>query len=173
MSAVQEPSRSQLLAEVDRLRAEVERLHDLMGFNARTGDGHRRAWAPSLFGATAATSGVTEASSLRDKVDLVRSLFGARSDVYARRWENPSTGKSGWSPAVRGGWSNRGTGSRDYLPLDAGLIPVSKVPLTKVAIDNLGEETFTKTDGTQVTRIITAVNGTPCVTFTDRDGKDF
>ena len=60
--------------------------------------------------------------------------------------------------------------------LDAGLIPVSKVPLTKkgkFAVENLGEETITKTDGTQVTRIITAVNGTPCVTFTDRDGKDF
>ena len=60
--------------------------------------------------------------------------------------------------------------------LDAGLIPVCKVPLTKTgnfAIQNLGEETFTKIDGTQVTRIVTAVNGTPCVTFTDRDGKDF
>lgn len=42
-----------------------------------------------------------------------------------------------------------------------------------VAIENLGEETFTTSNGTQVTRIITAVNGTPCVTFTDRDGKDF
>ena len=117
MSAVQEPSRSQLLVEVERLRAEVERLHDLMGFNARTGDGHRRAWAPSLFGGVAETAGVTQASSPRDKINLVRSLFGARSDVYARRWENPNTGKSGWSPAIRGGWSNRGTGSRDYLPL--------------------------------------------------------
>ena len=117
MGVVQEPSRSQLLAEVERLRAEVERLHDLMGFNARTGDGHRRAWAPSLFGAAAAASGVTQASSPRDKIGLVRSLFGARSDVYAQRWENPNTGKSGWSPAVRGGWSNKGRGSRDYLPL--------------------------------------------------------
>lgn len=117
MSAVQEPSRSQLSAEVERLRAEVERLHDLLGFNARTGDEHRRAWAPSLFGAAATTSAVTQASSPRDKIDLIRSLFGARSDVYAQRWENPHTGKSGWSPAVRGGWSNKRTGSRDYLPL--------------------------------------------------------
>ena len=117
MSAAWEPSRSQLLAEVDRLRAEVERLHDLMGFDTRTGDGHRRAWAPTLFGGAAATSEVTEASSPSDKVELIRSLFGARCDVYARRWENPNTGKSGWSPAVRGGWSNRRTASRDCLPL--------------------------------------------------------
>ena len=60
--------------------------------------------------------------------------------------------------------------------LDAGLIPVSKVPFTKsgkVAIVNLGEETFATRDGMLVPRIITAVNGTPCVTFTDRSGKDF
>ena len=60
--------------------------------------------------------------------------------------------------------------------LDAGLIPVSKVPLTKagkVAVENLGAETFTTRDGTVATRIVTAVNGTPCVTFVDRSGKDF
>ena len=60
--------------------------------------------------------------------------------------------------------------------LDAGLIPVSKVPLTKagkVAVENLGAETFTTRDGTMATRIVTAVNGTPCVTFVDRSGKDF
>ena len=117
MSAAREPSRTQLLAEVDRLRAEVDRLHDLMGFDTRTGDGHRQAWAPTLFGGVAATSEVAQASSLSDKIDLIRSLFGARCDVYAHRWENPNTGKSGWSPAIRGGWSNRRTGSRDYLPL--------------------------------------------------------
>ena len=106
-----------MLAEIDRLRAEVERLHDLMGFNARAGDEHRRAWAPTLFGGAATASEVTQASSPQDKIDLIRSLFGARSDVYAQRWENPNTGRSGWSPAVRGGWSNKRPGSRDYLPL--------------------------------------------------------
>ena len=117
MDAARELSRSQLLAEVDRLRAEVNRLHDLLGLNSRTGDGHRRAWSPSLFGEAAAACEVTQASSLEDKIGLIRSLCGARSDVYARRWENPSTGKSGWSPAVRGGWPSRRTGSKDYLPL--------------------------------------------------------
>ena len=60
--------------------------------------------------------------------------------------------------------------------LDAGLIPVSKVPLTKngtFAVENLGEETFTLNDGAKVTRIIWAVNGTACLTFVDRSGKDF
>ena len=60
--------------------------------------------------------------------------------------------------------------------LDAGLIPVSKVPLTKSgkwAVENLGEETFATRGGTFDTRTIWAVNGTPSVIFTDRSGKDF
>lgn len=60
--------------------------------------------------------------------------------------------------------------------LDAGLIPVSKVPLTRqgqFAVENLGEETFTTTGRTTVTRIVTAVNGTPCVTFVDRSGTEY
>lgn len=60
--------------------------------------------------------------------------------------------------------------------LDAGLIPVSKVPLTTngtFAVENLGEETFTLKDGSKSTRIVWAVNGTVCLTFVDGNGKDF
>ena len=38
------------------------------------------------------------------KVEFYAALFGARRDVYAVRWENARTGKSGWMPAVEGGW---------------------------------------------------------------------
>ena len=119
VSAVPEPSRSELLGELERLRAEVERLGDLLGFEARTGDGHRRAWAPTLFSGSGAAAAceVTQASSPANKLDLFRSLFGARCDVHARRWENPNTAKSGWSPAVRGGWPTKRASSGDYLPL--------------------------------------------------------
>ena len=86
VTAAKEPSRAQLLVEIDRLRAEVGRLHDLLGFGARTRDGHRRAWEPTLFGGASVTSEVSQASGPRDKIDLIRSLFGARSDVYAHRW---------------------------------------------------------------------------------------
>ena len=47
---------------------------------------------------------------------MLWSLFGARSDVYAQRWESSSTGKSGWSPATKGRWS-KGRPPKDYLPL--------------------------------------------------------
>ncbi|ONI81381.1 helicase [Actinosynnema sp. ALI-1.44] len=52
------------------------------------------------------------------KVDFFGALFAARTDIYAVRWENTRTGKTGWLPAVRGGW-RKGTRheQRDYLPL--------------------------------------------------------
>ena len=57
--------------------------------------------------------------------------------------------------------------------LEAGLIPVSKVPLTsnsEVACDNLGYHDFKTKDGQTVSLIVTAVNGMPCITVTDSDG---
>jgi hypothetical protein len=51
-------------------------------------------------------------------VALFGSLFAARTDTYAVRWENDRTGRAGWLPAVRGGW-RKGVphAERDYLPL--------------------------------------------------------
>ena len=57
--------------------------------------------------------------------------------------------------------------------LDAGLIPVSKVSLTsqgRPASQNLGPHDFKTEDGQTVSRTVTAVNGTPCVTVTDGHG---
>ena len=47
---------------------------------------------------------VTMASSPADKVALFRSLFRGRTDVFPKRWDNPKTGKSGYSPACRNEW---------------------------------------------------------------------
>jgi superfamily II DNA or RNA helicase len=48
---------------------------------------------------------VTVNSSTADKLALFRRLFGGRSDVYAQRWDNPKTGKSGYSPACHNEWA--------------------------------------------------------------------
>ena len=53
-----------------------------------------------------------------EKLALFRALFRGREDVYARRWDNARTGKSGWSPAVKGGWVNARKPDREYLPLN-------------------------------------------------------
>src|ERR1700728_1380607 len=57
------------------------------------------------------------------KVRFFRALFAARTDAYAQRWENARSGKSGWMPAVRGGW-RKGTplSEREYLPLTEAVV---------------------------------------------------
>jgi len=62
------------------------------------------------------SASVTHESSGEAKIALYRRLFAGRDDVYARRWENPSKGTSGWSPAHRGNW-NTPRDQRQYLPL--------------------------------------------------------
>ena len=39
------------------------------------------------------------------KIALFRSLFRGREDVYARRFENLRTGKTGYAPACGNEWS--------------------------------------------------------------------
>jgi hypothetical protein len=111
-----QPSYKELAGTVDELRVENARLRGLLGLDSRAGDGHRHAWTPTLLADPAERPIVDVSSGEAEKVALLRSLFGARSDVYATRWENTSTGKAGWSPAVRGGWSKRRS-SKDHLPL--------------------------------------------------------
>ena len=62
--------------------------------------------------------GVHRSSPPEVKVAFFRTLFAARPEVYATRWENRREGKAGWLPAVRGGW-RRGVRheDRNYLPL--------------------------------------------------------
>jgi superfamily II DNA or RNA helicase len=53
-------------------------------------------------------------------VRFFRTLFAARTDVYATRWENTRTGRSGWVPAVAGGW--RKGQNRPYLRLSDAVV---------------------------------------------------
>ena len=105
-----------LMAELEELRADNARLRDLLGLTNRLGDGHQHAWAPTLFTRPADTPAVDSSATLENKLALMRSLFGARSDVFALRWENASSGRSGWSPAIRGGWADKRS-KKEYLPL--------------------------------------------------------
>ena len=104
------------LAQVEELRAENARLRGLLGLDGRDPDAHSMAWTPTLFNQPTEMSTFDAAAPLATKLALLRSLFGARSEVFATRWENATSAKSGWSPAVRGGWS-KGRSNKDYLPL--------------------------------------------------------
>ena len=41
---------------------------------------------------------VNKYSSSKEKIDLFRSLFCAREDVFARRWQSTTSGRSGYQP---------------------------------------------------------------------------
>ena len=47
---------------------------------------------------------VTMTSQTAVKIALFRSLFRGREDVFPRRWENPKSGKAGYSPVCRNEW---------------------------------------------------------------------
>lgn len=45
-----------------------------------------------------------DGAAMPELVSIVRRLFRGREDVYARRWENRKSGRSGYSPACRNEW---------------------------------------------------------------------
>ena len=112
-------------AEIVRLQEENRRLAAGLAEPAvseRNGMGvHRSERAPRLFPAGEVAVGEVHAgSSPEDKVHLFRALFAGRADVYAERWENPSTKRSGWSPVTLD--RRRSEGPRRYAPLDEAVL---------------------------------------------------
>jgi superfamily II DNA or RNA helicase len=128
------------LAEIAVLRAENERLRGLLGLTDERPSDPPPAWEPTLFSPpTSERPVVDRRSSPADKIELFRRMFAGRDDVFALRWQNDRTGKSGWSPAVVGGWSNSKRPDRSYEPFTdvvierhlagevaAGLYPLSR-----------------------------------------------
>ncbi|MDA8043981.1 MAG: hypothetical protein M0Z30_01910 [Actinomycetota bacterium] len=106
--------------EIRRLMEENERLR-----SARTESvsvsAHRSQRAPMLFQVhDDSLPRVNSASGPTEKIALFRSLFSGRTDVFAQRWENATTGKSGWSPATLDGqWSRT---PRRYTTLDDSVV---------------------------------------------------
>jgi superfamily II DNA or RNA helicase len=111
------------LAEIESLRAENDRLRGLLGLDEDRTPEPPAAWEPTLFvPATPARPAVDRRSSPADKIGLFRSLFAGRDDVHAVRWQNDRSQKSGWSPAVVGGWVNSKRPDREYEPLTDAVI---------------------------------------------------
>ena len=117
----------ELRRERDGLAAENARLRDALSggddlasevfVDGAAGDGVLGQRGGRLFG-LGADQPVDAASSAEVKLALFRDRFRGRDDVHAVRWENASTGASGYAPAVAGGWAAaKRSGRRDYLPL--------------------------------------------------------
>lgn len=124
-------SPAELRREIERLRAENGRLRSLLGLDspepatAQPAPPPTPAWEPTLFrdpGVATNRAQVDAHSSPEAKIALFRSLFAGREDVYAARWENARSGKSGWSPVVVGGPANARRPDRAYLPLTDAIV---------------------------------------------------
>lgn len=81
--------------ELTALRAENTRLIALL-------ESHGIEWRPSSTPATPPAE--PSRLSTEEKVALFRRLFRGRTDVYPVRWENKTTGKSGYAPACANEW---------------------------------------------------------------------
>ena len=88
--------------ELDQLRAENVRLRALLAQHGITID------EPAL--------SIPQKSPLllEEKVNLFRSLFQGREDVFARRWFSPTTGKSGYQPVCNREWNREYCNKKKY-----------------------------------------------------------
>ena len=105
------------LESLRRENARLRRLLRLTDVEAAPALGTQAAWFDKSPGS------VDAGSHPEKKAQFYAALFGARTDVYAIRWENARSGKSGWMPAVAGGW-RKGSKSADhrYLPLTSEVL---------------------------------------------------
>ena len=102
-------------SRIAELEADNAHLRGMLKISAQ--ESTRPGPAPTVM-FDAAPGTVTAASPAREKVAFYASLFRARSDVYAVRWDSDRTGRGGWMPAVQGGF-RKGVrpADRRYLPL--------------------------------------------------------
>lgn len=100
--------KSDIKAELARVRARLAALaaerqqlqREMAALEARLTAEH----APAVKQPSFENAPVTNASPSHEKVDLFRSLFAGRPDVFPARWENRKTGRSGYSPACANEW---------------------------------------------------------------------
>ena len=93
--AREEARLAELKAEAEKASARVATLRQ--EFDAL---GATEVQSPSADGKQSIVSPTTNT----EKIALFRSLFSGRKDVFPKRWENPKTGRSGYSPACSNEW---------------------------------------------------------------------
>ena len=125
----------QLQRENQELRNELERLRsrsdDSVEAYPDTSDSRQDEYDPDV--CFDSSSNITKHSPTEEKIKLFTSLFRGRTDVYAHRWANARTGRSGYSPVCRNFWKDkickRKRGGKcfdceysDYVPLTDAII---------------------------------------------------
>ena len=89
---------NELLAENQHLRERISELQILLG-------------SKNSFTTPPA---IKRHLSLEEKVDVFRNLFKGREDVFARRWQSRTSGKSGYQPVCRNEWNRQLCDKKKY-----------------------------------------------------------
>ena len=91
--------RQQLLERIKELEAENAELKKRLGEDV----------VPVVHKPTA-----MQKLSAQEKVELFRSLFKGREDVFARRWYSKASGKGGYQPVCQNEWNRQLCDKRNF-----------------------------------------------------------
>ena len=86
-----------LECEYTKLSEENEQLRQRLGFSKNPEE--------SIVIPVMEAASVNKYSSPKEEIDLFRSLFCGREDVFARRWHSVTSGKSGYQPVCENEWA--------------------------------------------------------------------
>lgn len=108
--------------EAAQLREENERLRHLLGLDDLDRDpaSHKGRGEGTLFTSADPLPSLDCHSPLSEKIRLISVLFRGREEVFAVRWENARTGKSGYSPATVDPWGKQAR--KSYIPMSDEVI---------------------------------------------------
>ncbi len=89
-----------LIKENDELKTENKKLKERLGISEKEPDTNN--------------TSINKHSSPDEKIQLFRSLFNGRNDVFARRWFNQSLKKGGYQPVCENEWKDRVCNKKQY-----------------------------------------------------------
>ena len=88
---------NELERENKRFAEDNSRLKQQLGFQKMSGENVEK---PIIEAAS-----VNKYSSSKEKIDLFRSLFCGRKDVFAKRWQSMTSVRSGYQPVCENEWA--------------------------------------------------------------------
>lgn len=91
----------QLVEKIKQLEALVENKY---GYSSNDKEAYKKSDNAETHHKEGKTKPVTKYSPSTQKIELFKSLFAGRTDVFATRWENSKKGISGYSPACGNEW---------------------------------------------------------------------
>mgnify|MGYP000932155567 FL=1 len=131
------PTYDDLLRENAVLRFEIDKLKQKFGMTSNTTSANlsvsSAANTDSILMDIQSHPHIHKHSSPDEKIELFMQLFSGRTDVYAKRYENKRTGKSGYVPACGNEWVR---GVCEKPKIKCSKCPKRDLlPLTKMVID--------------------------------------